>query len=200
MYYRYGGGEGVTLCLYVDDILIFGTSIDEINDVKSFLFQNFDMKYLREANVILNSKLNKGENLITLLQSHYMDCKPSTTLYDYSLILRKNKRLGKDHLRYSQIISSLMYLASATRPDISVAISKWSRFSSNAGSDHWCGIDQVMHYLKGTMSYAIHYFGYLEVFEGYCDSNWILEADELKATSGYIFTLGGGAVSWRSCK
>jgi len=50
------------------------------------------------------------------------------------------------------------------------------------------------------MSYAIHYSRYPRVLEGYNDSNWILEADELKATSGYIFTLGGGAVSWRSCK
>jgi len=46
VYYRYGGGKGVILCLYVNDILIFGTSIDEINDVKSFLSQNFDMKDL----------------------------------------------------------------------------------------------------------------------------------------------------------
>ena len=38
------------------------------------------------------------------------------------------------------------------------------------------------------------------VLEGYSDSNWITNADELKATSGYIFTLGGGAISWRSCK
>jgi len=67
VYYRYGGGKGVILCLYVDDILIFGTSIDEINDVKSFLSQNFDMKDLGEADVILNIKLNKGENGITLL-------------------------------------------------------------------------------------------------------------------------------------
>jgi len=50
------------------------------------------------------------------------------------------------------------------------------------------------------MTYAIHYLGYPEVLEGYSDSNWITKADELKPTSGYIFTLGGGAVSWRSCK
>jgi len=50
------------------------------------------------------------------------------------------------------------------------------------------------------MSYAIHYLGYLGVLEGYSDSNWISVADEHKATSGYIFTLGGGAVTWRSCK
>jgi hypothetical protein len=43
VYYRYGGGHGVVLCLYVDDILIFGTNIDVINDVKSFLSKSFDM-------------------------------------------------------------------------------------------------------------------------------------------------------------
>jgi len=46
VYYHYGGGKGVILCSYIDDILIFGMSIDEINDVKSFLSQNFDMKDL----------------------------------------------------------------------------------------------------------------------------------------------------------
>jgi hypothetical protein len=56
-----------------------------------------------------------------------------------------------------------------------------------------------MHYLKGTMSYGIHYTGYPRVLEGYSDSNWISDADEIKATSGYAFTLGGGAVSWKSC-
>jgi hypothetical protein len=46
VYYRCGGGEGVILCLYVDDILIFGTNIDVINEVKSFLSKSFDMKDL----------------------------------------------------------------------------------------------------------------------------------------------------------
>jgi len=42
--------------------------------------------------------------------------------------------------------------------------------------------------------------GYPKVLEGYSDANWISDADGLKATSGYTFTLGGGAVSWKSCK
>jgi hypothetical protein len=73
VYYRYGGGRGVIMCLYVDDILIFWTNIVVINKVKSFLFQNFDMKDLGEANVILNIKLNKTENGMTLVQSHYVE-------------------------------------------------------------------------------------------------------------------------------
>ena len=83
---------------------------------------------------------------VILTQSHYVekvlnrfgysDYKLVSTPYDASLILRKNKRIMRDQLRYSQIIGSLMYLASATRPDISFAVSKLSRFVSNSGDDH----------------------------------------------------------------
>jgi hypothetical protein len=59
-------GQGVILCLYVDDILIFGISLDVINGVKTFLCQSFDMKDMGEDDVILNIKLTKGENVITL--------------------------------------------------------------------------------------------------------------------------------------
>jgi hypothetical protein len=72
VYYRHGGGQGVILCFYVDDILIFGISLDVLNEVKTFLCQSFDMKDMGEADVILNIKLIKGENEITLTQSHYV--------------------------------------------------------------------------------------------------------------------------------
>ena len=111
VYYRHGGGNSIILCLYVDDILIFGTNIDAINEVKSFLSKSFDMKDLGEANVILNIKLIKNESVITLLQSQYvekvlsrfgfMDSKPSPTPYDPSVTLRKNKKISRDQLRYS---------------------------------------------------------------------------------------------------
>ena len=199
------------MCLYVDDILIFGTNLAVIEEVKEFLSRCFEMKDLGVADVILNIKLLKDDNGgITLLQSHYVekilsrfgysDCNSSPTPYDPSVLLRKNRRTAKDQLRYSQIIGSLMYLASATRPDISFAVSKLSLFVSNPGDDHWHALERVLRYLKGTASYGIHYTGYPRVLEGYSDSNWISDADEIKATSGYLFTLGGGAVSWKSCK
>jgi hypothetical protein len=59
VYYRYGGGKGVIMCLHVDDILNFRTDIDVIHEVKSIISQNLNMKYLGEANVILNIKLVK---------------------------------------------------------------------------------------------------------------------------------------------
>jgi hypothetical protein len=57
-----------------------------------------------------------------------------------------------------------------------------------------------MRYLRGTSTYGLHYTGYPAVLEGYSDFNWISDADEIKATSGYVFTIGRTAVSWRSRK
>jgi hypothetical protein len=91
-----------------------------INDVNSFLSQNFDTKDLGEADVILNIKLIKGENGIILKQSCFVenilnrfgfsDSKDSPTPFDPSIKLRKNRGQEINQLRYSQIIGSLMYL------------------------------------------------------------------------------------------
>jgi hypothetical protein len=136
---------------------------------------------------------------ITLSQSHYvqkvlsrfgfMDSKPYLTPYDPSVTLRKNKKIARDQLRYSQIISSLMYIVIATRPDISFAVCKLSRYMSNPGNDHWHALERVLRYLKGTMSFGIHYSGHPAVLEGYSDANLISDIDQIYATSGYVFTL-----------
>jgi hypothetical protein len=137
VYCRYGGGEGVILCLYVDDILILRTSLDVIKETKNFLSNNFEMEDLGEADVIINSKLlREVDGGITLVQSHYVEkvlshfgyskCEPDPTPYDPSKLLKKNRRISRNQLRYSQIIGSLMYLASTTRPDILFVVSKLS--------------------------------------------------------------------------
>jgi hypothetical protein len=191
----------------MDDILIFGNNVDMIKELKDFLSNNFMMKDLSEADVILNIKLlrEKENGGVTLMQSHYVekvlshfgysDCAPALTPYDPSMILRKNRRISRDQLRYSQIVSSLMYLASVTKLDISFAVSKLSRFVSNPGDTHWSALERVLRYLKETMSYGIHYTRYSRVLEGYCDANWISNADELYTTSRYVFFLIGGVVS-----
>jgi hypothetical protein len=130
----------------------------------------------------------------------YSDYKPAPTPYDASMILKKNKRIMRYQLRYSQIIGSLMYLASAMRYSISFAMSKLSRFVSNPGDDHWHALERVMRYLKSTTNYEIHYSVNPKVIEGYSDSNWISDADEIKVMRGYVLTLRGGAIFYKSCR
>lgn len=61
------------MCLYVNDILIFGTNINVTNDVKSFLSQNYDMKDIEQAKMTLNIKIIKESDKIIMFQSHYIE-------------------------------------------------------------------------------------------------------------------------------
>ena len=103
-------------------------------------------------------------------------------------------------LEYSRIIGSLMYLMDCTRPDIANSVNKLARYTSNPNHEHWKAVVRVLRYLRGTANYGLHFTRYPAVLEGYCDANWITGSSTVKSTSGYIFTIGGAAISWKSCK
>ena len=75
-----------------------------------------------------------------------------------------------------------------------------SRYTLCPSQDHSDALARLMKYLRGTIDYAIEYSGFPAVLEGYSDANWISNSDETKSTSGYVFTLGSGAVTWISAR
>ena len=83
-----------------------------------------------------------------------------------------------------------------TRPDIAYVVGRLSQYTHNLNRDHWNALLRILKYLKGTMYYGLSYCGYSVVF----DANWISASTDMKSTNGYIFTLGGGVVSWKSSK
>ena len=93
-----------------------------------------------------------------------------------------------------------MYLMSCTRPDIAYAVNRLSRYTSSHEAMHWQGIARVLKYLHFTRDYRLHYTRYPIVLEGYSDANWISNVKDSKSHSNYVFTLGGGAISWKSSK
>ena len=200
----------VIICLYVDDILIFGTCLNIVERTKLFLSTNFDMKDLGEVNMILGIKVIKSENGIMLSQEHYVErllkkfecweTTPVATPYDANSKLKKNNGEPVAQSKYAQIIGSLMHLMNFTRPDIAYVVCRLSRYTHNPNNEHWSALMRLMKHLKGTVNYGILYSGFSSTLEGHCDANWISDSDETKFTSGYMFTLGGGAVSWRSAK
>ena len=112
-----------------------------------------------------------------------LDCKHVAMLYDQSTKLKKNVGHGKDQLKYSQVIGSLMYLASATRSNISYAVCRLSCYTSKLVDDHWIAPERLLKYLKGTKNIRIHYSGHPVVIEGFSNSNWISDSDDMKVTS-----------------
>ena len=135
-----------------------------------------------------------------LRKYNYFDCKPASTPYDPSVKLFKNTRDGVRQTEYASIIGSLRYATDCTRPDIAYVVGLLCRFTSRPSKEHWHAIERVMRYLKGTMTLGLHYQKYPAVLEGYSDADWNTLSDDSKATSGYIFSIAGGAVSWKSKK
>ena len=200
----------VIICLYVDDMLIFGTNIDVVNATKAFLNSCFEMKDLGEADVILGIKIIRTSYGLSLNQSHYVekilkkfnqfDCTPAKTPYDSNITLKKNKGDSVSQEQYAKIIGSVMFLMNYTRPDIAYAVSRLSRYTHSPNRDHWNALIRLLRYLKGTINWGLHYHRTPCVLEGYCDANWVSDNDEIHSTSGYVFTLASGAISWKSSK
>jgi hypothetical protein len=203
-------GKGVFICLYVDDMLIFGTDQNQVDKTKNFLSSKFSMKDMGEADVILGIKIKRENKGIVITQSHYIEkilkkfnyesCSPVSTPMDPGEKLMPNTGKPVDQLEYSKAIGSLMYAMISTRPDIAYAVGKLSRFTSNPSRHHWHAITRVFKYLKGTMNYGLSYMGFPSVLEGYSDASWINNAEDSSSTSGWVFLLGGGAISWASKK
>ncbi|KAK3142870.1 hypothetical protein QOZ80_4BG0352960 [Eleusine coracana subsp. coracana] len=86
-----------------------------------------------------------------------------------------------------------------TKPYASAVGSLQYAFQSNPGHEHWKLIKKVLRYLQGMKGLMLVYrrSDSLQVV-GYSDSDFA--TDNTKSTSGYIFTLAGGAISWKSSK
>lgn len=100
---------------------------------------------------------------------------------------------------YRQAIGSLLFLSIITRPDIGFAVSLLSRYCENPGKAHWGAVKRIFRYLKGTMRYNLTYGATENGLTGYCDADWASDMDQRKSTTGYVYTMFGGAVSW-NCK
>ncbi|GKB80607.1 hypothetical protein Tco_0947502, partial [Tanacetum coccineum] len=79
-------------------------------------------------------------------------------------------------------------------------VGKLSRYTSNPGTQHWQAIQRVLKYLKKTIDYKLTYTCYPSVLEGYTDASWISNTEDNSSTSGWVFLLSGGAISWASKK
>ncbi|CAM8923728.1 unnamed protein product [Rhodiola kirilowii] len=168
------------------------------------------MKDMGEADVILGIRIKRENKGLALSQSHYVEkvlkkfnclnCSPVSTPMDSNVKLLPNTGDAVSQLEYSQVIGCLMYAMTSTRPDIAYAVGKLSRYTSNPSTHHWEAIRRVLKYLKGTMNYGLVYAGFPSVLEGYTDASWITNLEDHSSTSGWVFLLGGGAISWASKK
>nr|GEX89127.1 zinc finger, CCHC-type [Tanacetum cinerariifolium] len=82
----------------------------------------------------------------------------------------------------------------------SIMRGRLSMHISSPSKEHWDAVNRVFKYLKQTMDYGLECNGDPSVLVGYTDASWITDQEDYASTSGWIFTLGGGVVSWGSKK
>jgi hypothetical protein len=109
------------------------------------------------------------------------------------------EKLEMENVPYRSAVGSLMYLMVSTRPDLAAAVGMFSRFCQNPRKEHWEGVKRILRYIKGTRSHGLVFTrGRSLELKGYTDSDWGGCPDTGRSTGGYVFLLGGAAISWSS--
>jgi hypothetical protein len=104
---------------------------------------------------------------------------------------------------YVSAVGSLMYVMVCTRPDIAHVVGVLSRYMEKPRNDHLKIVKRVFRYLRGTARYGLCYQGRLGLdrvvdIHGFVDADWAGDLYRRRSTSGYVFNLFGGAISWMS--
>ena len=91
-----------------------------------------------------------------------------------------------------------MYVMVYTKPDIAQAVRVVSRYMSNSGKENWRVVKWILRYLNGSSDMALCNDGMDVQLLGYVDSNFASDVGSWRSTTGYVFTLKSGAMSWVS--
>jgi hypothetical protein len=199
----------------VDDLIIATNTIDQMDKLKGSLTDCFQMKNLGKLHHCLgitiqrdmeNSHLwmHQKQYICSMLKKYGLQqAKTVSTPADMSVKLKKDDGISNrvDPIHYQSMVGSLLYAAIATRPDIAYAVGAVSKFNSNPSQAHLTAVKRIMQYLKGTIDVAIEYRkSDTERLIGYADADWAGDTDDRHSTTGNLFLLAEGPISWLSKK
>lgn len=201
----------VALLVYVDDIIITGSSSIEIAKPKLQLSHVFKLKDLGNLGYFLGLEVAKSSKGIFLSQRNYtlqliddaglLGSKPVNTPMDPRKTLNEfDGILLDDPTSYRRLIGRLIYL-NITRPDIAFAVQQLSQFMSNPRDIHMDAAKHLLRYLKQSPGQGV-LFSKQSNFQlkAFCDSDWGRCLDTRRSISGFCVFLGDSLISWRSKK
>lgn len=201
---------------YVDDVCILSFKEDkaEAEELRRKLLLAYEFKEMGDLKWFLGVRVIRDRSLrkLWLCQDSYIqkivdsfklsDMKhPKTPMSTDSLDPHTGKASVQDIYAYQKKVGFLNYAAVVTRPDISRTTQKLAEFLTNPGPEHHAAANRAIAYLAHTKSYALEY-GFDRggaLFNVSADASFADNADR-KSTEGYLFTLFGGAIDWKSTK
>jgi hypothetical protein len=210
--------RGLIIALYVDDIVIFGKDLNEIDVVKRKLKEFHPMTDSGLVKKLLGVRFNwRKDGSIRLDQEFYArqileefgmaDCNPVSSPISPSMqihtSLEDSSRLGRqDHKLFRRLIGRLIFLVIATRPDIAFAVNQLSQYLAEPRRVHLAAVKHVLRYIKGTIDFGLTFGAKGSSQKGliaYADSAYANSAKN-RSTTGFIFMIDGTPIAWTSRK
>ncbi len=215
VYVRCDKDNMAVVAVYVDDLIIITKINEEMKSMKESLAGIFKMKDMGKLHYCLGINIEQDENnkclwihqrqyILKLIEKYGLsEAKTTSTPADPGTKLKKHEGVGNDVdlNNYQSLVGSLLYAAIATRPDISKAVGDVSKFNSNPSQTHLAAAKRILRYLKGTTNLAIKYQrSETNTLLGYSDADWAGYQDDRHSTTGNLFIMSGGPISWLSKK
>ena len=197
------------VALYVDDLLIASSRPDEIQEVKEYLSECYEMKDMGLVKKFLGLNIEQGDSYITLSLEDYIEKKIEelrlTDLHNpYTPLQSKidycdgsSPRLD-NITKYQSLIGTLLFAANTGRPDVAYAVSFLSRFLKDPREIHYKAAKRIMGYLLATKDYKLKYTkDEHNYFRIYTDASYA-DTPDAKSTYGYQVFYAGAPISWCS--
>lgn len=212
------GSHKLYILIYVDDIILTGTSTALIKEVIHKLNFEFALKELGQLDYFLGievKRLPSGSLLLT--QSKYikeiLDRANMAEANSISSPMTSNCKLSKygpdefvDVTLYRSIVGALQY-ATLTHPEIAFSVNKVCQFMAHPLESHWRAVKRILRYLKGTILHGLVLQPAILSaaspsfpLYAYCDADWASDPDDRRSTSGYCVFFGSNLISWCSKK
>jgi hypothetical protein len=204
------GDESLLVGVYVDDLIVSGTSVTSINHFKEQMKIMLSMSDLGLPSYYLGTEVNQSDVGISLCQyghaakllekSGMAKCNSAQTPMEARLHLSKDSKSPPiDSTQYRSIVGSLRYLIH-TRSDITYSVGIVSRFMERPTSKHLAAVKHILRYVSGTLNLGIKYHTDGEEklkLLGFSDSG---DVDDRKSTTGVLFYLCSSPISWLTQK
>ncbi|MCO5574355.1 hypothetical protein L7F22_028138 [Adiantum nelumboides] len=223
IYTRITSAGFVIIGLYVDDLVPLASSLQLMIEAKFEISQAFPMTDGGPLHYCLGMEVTQDLNhgTISISQRQYtrevlaeynmLNCNPSIIPMSVSQRLTLDmcpstpaEQHAMVEVPYRPSLGSVRYLVTCTRPDVCLDAGVHSRFMHNPGKVHWQSNKRMLNYLNHTNDFGITYHSSLNKdalrLIGWSDSNWGGDQDTHHSTSGFVFVLAGGAISWQSRK
>jgi len=198
------------IVVYGNDLILVCDNKDKLLQVKEELSRKFEMKDLGDLHFFLGMEVEKdrAQHLLYINQIGYLkeilkrfhmeDCKAIEVPLDPKTKLKKNENKDVEMVKvpYQQVVGSLMYAMLCTRLDLAYPISVVSQHMANPSIEHWIAVKRIFRYLQGILQFKLRFGGLVpQGLVEYCDADWAGDLEDRRSTTGFVFIMGGGAIS-----